>query len=229
MDIKDTFKYSLAELHLTCNDLVIAIKDDATTEAQRDGYIAELLELTKELTINNCKNFICKYNATELELDEAFVISSGLALFRAIEKYDPSKGAWFLTYWHKCIESCLINEFKRLTTKKAKFNREAVFVGGQDHTVEGEAEILINTVPTDQDMAEEVCGRITMESLIDRFVDEDKHGFLIRVLIKGGSAKDLSTALNSAEYGARERKVVQRTKERFAKFLINNGVRLSLK
>lgn len=213
-------------------DNVIPLTNKLAKEFHEEGdivkqqfIIADLISLLELLTRNHCKKFINRCNAYELDLEEVVVVCLGKTLNSALNKYDESRGD-FLALYCASVENELKALFRSATTKKEKFNQNAVS-GDVNYTNNDEGATLFDVMSKDDDVAETICDRIMLEDLIKTFEEADQYGELIRLEMYGNKSdktRAILDYLGAEEYGANERQLVRRTKQRFKKFLINNGV-----
>ena len=213
-------------------DDVIPMTNKLAKEFQDEGDIvkqqfilADLIGLLELLTRNHCKKFITRCNAFELDMEEAVVVCLGNTLNSALKKFDESRGD-FLALYCASIENELKILFRSAKTKKEKFNQSTVS-GDVNYSDNEEGATLFDTVSKDDDVAEAICDRLMLDELIDAFEKINPHGKLIRLEMYGNKTDKTNAILEylgAEEYGAVERQTVRRTKQRFKKFLIKNGI-----
>lgn len=187
--------------------------------------VADLIVLLELLTRNHCKKFITRCNAFELDLEEAVVVCLGKTLNSALNKFDESRGD-FLALYCASVENELKALFRSATTKKEKFNQSTVS-GDVNYSNKEEGATLFEVISKDDDMAETICDRLVLEDLIKSFEEIDQYGKLIRIEMYGNKTdktRAILEYLGAEEYGASERQLVRRTKQRFKKFLLNNNI-----
>ena len=224
MKKEKTFKHSLTELYGITNELVKEIQAEGTTEIQKNFLIADLIELTDELIQNNCKGFIRRYGADELDVEELKLIATGPSLWKALQNYDAEYGTHFLSYWNMQQQSYFINEFNSATSETAKFHQ--LKVCSADESIGENGETILEIKTEDNDFADSFCTSLILEDLINEFEQVDKCGKVIRCLMIGTQAirtKAILEVLGAEAYEDNERKKVERVKKRFAKFLIKKG------
>jgi hypothetical protein len=222
---KQKFKYELNELYGIAQDLVCKIKGLEQTDARVNFFVGDLIEVTKELTTNNCKGFIKSNGADELTVEDLYSIATGEALWKAIRDFDISQGVYFLTYWKVVIDGHFKNEFARVTTNKMKFYQHKV-TSSDKPVGDGDTTLMDCIEETTADFSDELVKNMVLHDLIRKFESVDKHGKVVRCEMIG--KQELKTqailqVLGAEVYGSKERKQVQRAKKRFAQFLIEQG------
>lgn len=201
------FTYRLDELYILTDNIIYKITEPGVSETKINFYISDIIEITKELVINNCYKFIFKNNVTELTKDELYHLAITIALHESISSYKSEKGTHFLYYWFKIMNNIFINEWLKLMSKKEKFNCSLY---------------PLTELTSVDDFTEELINNDFIHSCIDEFIKQDKYGELIKCelnVFREERTKAKINFLGVAEYGNRERKIVQRTKERFAEYL----------
>lgn len=218
------FKKTLKEIYMEVNNMVWIYQHKKMTLYYRELIISDILEVTEELVSNLCKKIVRKYTITEFTNEELFVIATGEVLFYALKNYKKSKNDNFMLFWKLCIERKFMNELKRLSTQKRKYERTHIC------SLDNEIDSLGNTILTYRgvkDFSEEICSKIILANLIEEFEENDKYGKIIRMVTiqnKEIRKQAFIQVLGCEEYKEKERKKVQRTKERFRKLLINKGI-----
>lgn len=208
---KNNFKFTMEELYSITDDLISKVQDSSVTSTQKDYYIGEIIEVTKELIKNNCHRYIVKYKVTELTSDDLYEIAISFALVEAINKYEVESGVHFLYFWWVVMKRKFNKAFANKTTKKEKMNSSCCDLNETDAT---------------EDFSEALCHKSSLYKYIIEFEKVDKHGKLIRCeMLPNQEERKMARlyVLGVAEYGNRERKIVQRTKQRFKEFLIKKG------
>lgn len=223
--INRKFNYDLKTLYAKVNAIVSQYKAEGTTERQKNYLIGDLLEVTDELVRNNCKKFLRRYTITEITEEELYAVAIGYPLLDALDWFDFSKGDNFMAIWHNFMLKRFCNELKEISSKKASFFRKNV--SSADKILgDAESESTILDIVGEEDFAGAVCGSLSLSEIIRHFEKVDKHGKVIRCLaIKSQAIRTeaLMKALGSTTYGNKERKQVQRVKERFAQLLLTHG------
>lgn len=221
---KNKFKYSLEELYTITDSILFELKSEGTKEVEKGFLINEIIDTTEQLVKNNCKRFIRKNNADELSIEELYQTATSFSLWKAIQDFDISQGVHFLTYWNMIMQSHFMNEFKKATSQTMKFHQHNVC--SSDVEIGGDGNTILAYKEDEVDLAETVSLQITLDELIDAFEKKDKFGKLIRCELIGTQSiktKAILKVLGADTYGNTQRKQVQRTKERFAKFLVEHG------
>lgn len=219
-----SFKFTLEELYQITDGLIAEIKTEEVMEFEKGFLISELIETTEQLVKNNCKRFIRKNNADELTITGLYETATSFSLWKAIQDFDIEKGVHFLTYWNMIQQSHFMNDFKKATSQTMKFHQHNIC--SSDVEIDGDGNTILAYKEDDSDLAEEVSMKLTLDELIDTFEKTDKYGKLIRCELIGTQAiktQAMLKVLDADVYGNTQRKQVQRTKERFAKLLIENG------
>ena len=208
---KRNFKFTLKELYSITDEMIAKVKNPATTERERNYLVGELINVTEELIKNNCHNYIVKKKVTELTTEELYEVAISIALTESINSFNQESGVNFLYYWWRIMLRRFNKEFTHMTTKKEKLN-----AGCCD----------LNETDAVEDFSEELCHKSALYKYILAFEEVDKHGKLIRCeMLKTQEERRVARlyVLGASEYGNKERKTVQRTKERFREFLKENG------
>lgn len=201
------FTYELNELYLLTDDIINKITKDRVSETKVNFYIYDIIEITKELIMNNCYRYIVKNNATELNKDELYHLATTIALYESIKSYKAEIEVHFLYYWFKVMNRVFNKEWLRLRTQKEKFNHSLY---------------SLNEFDSVGDFTEELVNNDFIYKCIDEFTKQDKYGELVKSELNGTREERRKAKidfLGVAEYGNRERKIVQRTKQRFAEYL----------
>lgn len=223
--INRKFNYDLETLYVGVNGLVKQYKTEGLSLVQKNFIIGDLLNLTHELVMNNCKRFIRKYTITDLTEEDLYAVAIGEPLLDALDWFDFTKGNNFMVTWHSFMVKRFCNELKEISSKKASFFRNNV--SSADKILgDAESESTILDIVGEEDFSGAVCGRLSLSELIRHFEEVDKHGKVIRCLaIKSQAIRTeaLMKVLGSSTYGNKERKQVQRAKERFAQLLLTYG------
>lgn len=216
------FKVTLEELYTKTDELALGVL--GATGKKKEFLIEDIINISTELVKNNCKNFIKKNGADELNAEDLYISATSISLFQALETFNPERGIHFLKYWQVFMERQFLYEFEKATSIKAKYYQKNVCSSDVELDLNGHT--ILSYKSTGQDLAEETCMKLVVGELISEFEQKDKHGKLIRCEMLGTPAVKrmaILKVLGAEEYGAKERKIVQRTKERFRKFLIENG------
>ena len=199
------FTYRLDELYILTDNIIYKITEPGVSETKINFYISDIIEITKELVINNCYKFIFKNNVTELTKDELYHLAITIALHESISSYKSEKGTHFLYYWFKIMNNIFTNEWLKLMSKKEKFNSRLYQLTKLSYV---------------NDFTEELINYEFIYNCINEFIKQDKYGKLIKCeLINSRKEKRKARLkfLNASEYGIKERKIVQRTKQRYEK------------
>lgn len=226
---KTNFKYDLETIYEEVNIIVREYKNPNTTKIQRNFLIEDLVNITKELVMNNCKNFLTKYTVTDLTLDEVYAVAIGESLMIALDWFTFEKGNNFMPIWKTVMERRFLNELKKLSSQKASFFRTCVT--SSDNTLIHSSHwedggVTIMEIVGEKDFSENLCEGISLMELIEEFESVDKYGKVIRCYFIGSPkvrGNAIAKALGREAYGDNERQDAKRTRERFAKFLIKKG------
>ena len=220
---QNTFKYSFGDLIPMTNDLVEQYRSE-NDEIKQQFILADLILIIDELTRTFCNKFKKKYNAFEIDLDEAHALCMSESLNATLNAHDPEKGP-FLALYYKVMENHLKDLFRHLTTKKEKFHQKLISGDACYSDVEGGATLFDNTNLV-EDVSETICKKIVLDDLIDKFEEIDPYGKVIRCEMFGNTTdktKAILEVLGAETFGDVERQRVQRTKRRFKKFLLENN------
>ena len=230
---KSNFKYDLETIYGQVNNIIKEYKNPNTTMAKRNFLIEDLLNITEELVKNNCKNFITRYTITDLTVDEIYSIAISTSLLEAIDWFTFEKGNNFMPIWKGFMERRFLNELKKISSQKASFFRTCVTSSDNIITPRihgGESRSTIMEIVGEEDFSEGICQGYSFMEILEKFERIDKFGEVISCFLIGSQdarTRALLKVLGAESYGANERKAVQRTKERFIKFLIKNDYNLA--
>ena len=200
-----------------------------------EQYLAETDAVIKEfhfvnlvlsvdlLTMNHCKKVRVCNSKVDVEVLHALCV--GKALLKTLKHYDKERGD-FLSLYHKVMEQEIIDYIRSINTEKEQFNDSAVSGDGECEGSDGNITIF-DTIPstTTNHKDFDICDKLLLNQLIDEFERVDAYGKLIRIEMYGNREDRRLAVINYLgveDYGPRERKIVQRTKNRFKEFLIAN-------
>lgn len=216
------FSYSFDDLIPLTNSLAKAYKEESD-DVKRQFILCDLVIYLEELTENYCKKFKLRTNAFEMDVSDAVAECLGVSLFSTLNMYDEQRGN-FLSLFYKTMENDLISLFRRLTTRTAKFHDNNLS-GDACYSAAGKG-TLFDTIPSPEDFSDAICNKVILEELLIKFEEQDAYGKLIRIEMYGNATdrtRERLKALGVDKYGAAERQLVQRTKTRFKRFLIENN------
>lgn len=200
------YRYTLKEMYLLTDDLYNKIHEEVSV-IRRGFYIADMFDITQELIINTCNRYIVQKQASELTTEELYNTAITFAFQYAMKSYRAEFGVHFLYYWFKVMNRVFNKEWLRLRTQKEKFNHSLY---------------SLNEFDSVGDFTEELVNNDFIYKCIDEFTKQDKYGELIKSELNGTREERRKAKidfLGATEYGSRERKIVQRTKQRFAEYL----------
>lgn len=220
---KMSFKFTMEDIHTKANRLVRTYLQEED-EVMKNFIISDLVNLTDELVRSNIYKFKIQMNVPEMDDEEAYGLCMGTALLKALSLYDTEKGVHFTTFWHTIMTRTLLNELKRITTKKEKMNRKDTISGDLTYSKEWGTD-LFSAIPSGEDISDSVCSRVVLQTLIKKFEEIDPYGRLIECEMLGNKSdktQAILQILGADEYGDRERQIVRRTKVKFKNFLIEN-------
>lgn len=189
-----------------------------TDETLKQFHLTNLILAIDLPTMNLCKKFRHKNPKMDLEVVHALCIST--SLLSALEHYDKEKD--FLALYYTVMERDIISYLRTLKTEKARFN-DSVLSGDAEHEGADGVITLFDSVSDNKTSGDIVCDTMVLHELLEEFANTDIHGHLIKFEMYGNRDDRTSAIvqfLGAEEYGPRERKIVQRTKERFKKFLV---------
>lgn len=230
---KNNFKYDLKTIYEEVNNIVKEYQDPATSKSKRNFLIEDLLNISEELVMNNCRSFISKYTITELTIDEVYSIAISTPLLEALDWFTYEKGNNFMPIWKSFMERRFLNQLKKMSSQKASFFRTSVTSSDNiitPITHKGESGSTIMEIVGEEDFSEKMCQGFSFMELLESFEKVDKFGGVIGCLLIGSQdarTNAILKVLGAENYGANERKAVQRTKGRFIKFLIKNDFNLA--
>lgn len=221
------YKYDLNTIYTKVNDLVREIQKEGISEVQKNFLIGDLLEVTEELVHNNCKKFIAKYSIKDITEEELYSVAISLPLLDALNWFSFEKGNNFMATWNGFMKKRFLNELNAISNDKSKWFRNNVSSADKELVVDG---TTIVDIVGEEDFTEELCEEMELMNLVKQFEEVDKHGAVIQCLLIDSQehrTEAIKKALGVEVYGSKERKQVQRAKERFIKYLVNNNYDVS--
>lgn len=207
------FKFYMDELYATTDVLIREIQDSNTSDYKRNCLTDTLIKVTEQLVKNNCRRYLIEKKVINLSIDDLYEIATSIALVEAIRDFKQEFELNFLKFWWMVMVRSFNKAFIKQTTHKEKLNSGCYSLDSIKNKSEN-------------DFTEDFCNRKSLEQYINEFENVDKYGKLIRCeMLSGQNERKLARLyiLGVEQYGSRERKIVQRTKERFKMFLISNG------
>lgn len=184
-------------------------------ESINGGYaFTKLYEVVETQFKNILSSYYIKNNLTGFSFDDSDYISAiGQYLWEAVNSYDSSKGDFMPR-----LVSFARNRMSMVTTKnlrEKRFDKSKQTYSFEELYESAEFEIEDTT-----DVFNDT------EKLVRDFIKKDKDGKIITVLMTITDVKTRNTAFTKlfGQYGATERKKVQRVRERLQAHLTSNGV-----
>lgn len=159
-------------------------------------------------------HIVKKYSSKQDVQDELISIGT-IGLIKAVTTFDSEKGNRFAAYGSRCIENEILMHYRN--AKKA--SREVYFDDPIDTDKDGNKLTLIDIIPSDEDICEEVDKRIAFERLsvgIARALDDREREIInLRYGISGGkplTQREVATLLGiSRSYVSRiEKKAIEK-------------------
>ncbi|MDK0636869.1 hypothetical protein P5E39_13030 [Clostridium perfringens] len=221
------FKLDLETIYERTNALVKEIQREETSDLQKNFLIGDLIDISKELVLANCRKFIDKYSITEITKEELYVVAVTTALYDVLEWFSFEKGNNFMPMWELFMNNRFNNELTALCSEKQKWFRGNVCSSDKELNSDG---TTVLELVGERDFAESVCSEITLGNLLSDFEKMDKHGAVIKcfsIQSQEHRREAIMKALGVEEYNSTVRKQVQRVKERFIKFLVKNNYDIS--
>ena len=221
------YRYDLNTIYTKVNDIVREIQQEGTSEIQKNFLIGDLLEITEELVHNNCKKFIATYSIKDITEEELYSVAITLPLLDALNWFSFEKGNNFMTTWEGFMKRRFYNELSIISNDKSKWFRNNVSSADKELSEDG---TTIVDIVGEEDFTEELCEEMELMSLVKKFEEMDKHGAVIKCLLiesQEHRTEAIKNALGVETYGSKERKQVQRAKERFIKYLLHNNYDVS--
>lgn len=215
------FKYDLQTIYSEVNRLGKAYQREGVTEIEKHFILVDIIEVTKELIYNQCKNFLKPLNTT-ITIEDLYAIAIAEPLLEVLVWYDFEKGNNLMVAWLSFMEKRFKNAVGHDCTKGAIWRKTHIYSSDKELNEDG---TTICDLVGDTDFAEERCTTISIGEMLDAFEKVDKHGQIIRChLLKKRDERTSAILhiLGAEKYGDKERKAVERVKERFARFLIRN-------
>lgn len=216
------FKYDLGTVYKEVERLAKEYRQEGLPESQKNFILSELLEVSRELVTNMCKKFLRERNTSELTVEDLYEIATTEPLMEVLEWHDFDQKGEIMVNWIAFMEKRFCNALKKERTEKARWAKTHVYSSNVNFNEDG---TTIEDLVGDRDFSEEFCTNLTLNRLLTDFEKRDKYGKLIKCLLIGNQSARTEAfleVLGAEKYGDSERKAVQRTKERFAKFLIKN-------
>lgn len=221
------FKYDLGTVYSEVERLAKEYRQAGLSDIQKNFILGELLDVSKELVINMCKKFLRERNTDELTVEELYEIAITEPLLDVLDWHDFSQKGEIMVNWISFMEKRFCNALKEKRTKKAMWAKSHLYSSNVNFNEDG---TTIEDLVGDDDFSESFCTNMTLGKLIKDFEEKDKYGKLIKYLLIGNQSARTTAfleVLGAEEYGDSQRKAVQRTKERFVKFLIHNNYDLA--
>lgn len=221
------YKYDLNTIYAKVNEIVKEIQKEGTSEIQKNFLIGDLLEVTEELVQNNCKKFIAKYSIKDISQEELYSVAITLPLLDALDWFSFEKGNNFMATWNGFMKKRFLNELNAISNDKNKWFRNNISSADKELSEDG---TTIVDIVGEEDFTEELCEEMELMNLVKEFEDVDKHGAVIKCLLIDSQehrTEAIKKALGVETYGSKERKQVQRAKERFIKYLVHNNYDVS--
>lgn len=221
------YKHDLNTIYTEVNSIVKQIQKEGISETQKNFLLSDLLEITEELVQNNCKKFIAKYSITDISQEELYSVAITLPLLDALEWFSFEKGNNFMATWNSFMQKRFLNELTEISNDKNKWFRNNVSSADKGLAEDGST---IADIIGEEDFTEDFCEEMELMKIIRSFEKVDKHGAVIECLLIDSQehrTEAIKRALGVEEYGNKERKQVQRTKERFIKYLLHNDYDVS--
>lgn len=223
------YRHSLEEIYTTTDRLVLEYQAGRGrhTEHEEHCILAQILEVTDELIRYNCDKFIAVNGVYTVSYDEIYAEAVGMAFYKAINNYKPvtadGKENHFVSYWNLVCQSYFKNAIRDSNSKKRQAFNTAVST--EVEICEGDYSLL-DALSTGNDMGEVVVEKLHLRNVLQEWNKITKYPNLIECELIGTKeirTKAILHILGATEYGAKERKIVQRHKEKFAEFLVQNG------
>lgn len=229
------FKTDLKDLYQITDGILKRLKTEELSKVREELLIGELIEISEELVLNNCKRFIREKGVTEITQDELYITATSIALWKAIKGFDINKGVNFLIYWEMIQKSCFINDFAQATNKANKFYSSSVC--SSDVGIDENDNTIMEYVEDTNNSLDVAINKVVINDLINAFEKIDKHGKLIRceMIIKpelrteamlkvlGINKEDFKNEEAYKRAKATARKTAERTRLKFKDFLLQNG------
>ena len=189
-----------------------------TDETLKQFHLANLILAMDLPVMNLCKKY--KQKNPKMDVDVAYSLCVGKSLISALAHYETDKD--FLALYYTIMNRDIKSYIRKLKTEKSQF-MDNMLSGDAEHEGADGTVTLFDAVADKNRTDNIICDTMVLHKLIEEFSNTDAYGPLIKFEMCGNrddKTASILTFLNVEEYGPRERKIVQRTKERFKKFLI---------
>ncbi len=228
---KSLYRYTVEEINEIMNRNAVIYQTSHHPFIQDDA-IREMLDVSRELVRVNCvqiKHTIDTFNL--LALEEIREIYEGEAFVEALTRYDSTKGN-FMRHWRNLAEFKLLNIIRHEKSDIARANHHSLR-GDECYTTDGEGDTLFSCLADTSYSIEDMMLERQIDSIVDDFAHHHHYGQLIAIDWQFGRQKSsnredsdkvkaICHVLGSDLYGARERKIMQRTRQDFKTFLHKN-------
>lgn len=188
---------------------------------ERNDIIADIIKLNEPLMRNNARTYYYRYNMRDFDEDDIYSVLIGSGLLDALKLYDSTRGIYFIHLWREVGERRVKSEVHRI---RRKINGANVISGNVDYT-NGNGIELLHTIPGETNTESDIILRIELEEAIKDFIEIEPLGAILWYLMESDTNRrkeGILKVLGSDSYGPKERKRVQRVKDKFRKYLIKN-------
>nr|BDD45011.1 hypothetical protein 6 [Bacillaceae bacterium] len=209
----------------------VSEKDDF----KKEMIFAELFDSMQKYVSTCANNAVRKAGEFHLHIPkDDFTSAFNLALWQSIEAFDPTKGKFksLVSYRFRIAEATVWrmyetkdeNEKDGRSFEKARWDSLDKKIGGGDGESETTfAELVVGDTPSVEETFIEDNGVV---EILKAFAEKnERYAKVIAAIYEGYEGDDLAKAIGEGEkYNAKVRKLVQRAKDSFAKFMAEVAV-----
>lgn len=224
--MEKNFKYDLETIYNEVDRLAKEYQAEGKTATEKHFILSDILEVSKELVMNHCHQFL-RGRTTTVTAEELYAVAITEPLLDVLNWHDFNQGKNIMVNWISFMDKRFNNAIKSGRTKKVVWEKTHVYSADKPLTEDG---VTICDLVGEEDFSEGMCARISIGEMLESFEKKDKHGKIIRSLLlrtQEARREAFLEVLGAEKYGDNERKAVERTKKRFVKFLIHNNYDLT--
>ena len=200
---------------LTIDEMAHMVANSELKKNDKEYFTGVLYQKSLKNFKKTVNSFFLDRKYSSRGFDENDLLSAySLAFMRAIKGYDMSKGSFIARLSTFAMQEYV--NLARYVMAKKRYGDGSV-PESYEESLKVES---CNTIELDELFSP------TISTLIKEFIGADKEGKVISILLENSRQEDRRIAFEEfyGTYKDRERKRVQRTKERLKGFLSNNGV-----
>ncbi|URZ16914.1 hypothetical protein [Clostridium felsineum] len=209
----------MAKMINKVNELASSLANGGLTDKDYAETYRQLVEEMHQVAVNRVQYAFNTKGLYGYNVDFNDYLSIALyeGINDALEGYDSTKGDFVARYKY-LVGGRISNQFRKDFAQKNSGNCKASSVNLLIETTN--FDVVDEGAEIDQGLHQN-----TLDSHIKEFVQTDKYGQVVEILLncEGQAEKNSEFSEYFGKFEARERKIVQRTRERFAEFLLDKG------